>query len=267
MVSGENNGGLRHKSRHKPRHELGPLPEKRDWLGAGEYSTSGRYKLVARWWLIKAAERVVPELLQSLHDDVYPEFAGLVPADARIRHFDQLKDKPALRDALLGWAARFHITEKDTWLLGDVVKCLDHWRRSPEDREVLDSKAFKPILVESGFGPAPGSIPFEFRYPGWDPLSTSFEGWCERLRRRFEVKVRVYGKNIRKPFEEAGLDRNPGRVNPEHFKWLALHWFAGLSYEKIHKLHPAGVNDRTAIQKGVARAADIAGLTERIARV
>jgi len=217
--------------------------------------------------LIEAAIRKVPGFLASLRDDVYPKFAGFVPPDARIQHFEQLKDKPALRDALLGWAARFHITDKDAWLLDGTLKCLDRWHRSPEDRAVLDHKAFKPVLVESGVGPAPGSIPFEFRYLGWDPLSTSFEGWCERVRRRFEVKVRVYGKNIRKPFEEAGLDRNPGRVNPEHFEWLALHWFAGLSYEKIHALHPTDASDRTTIQKGVARAADIAGLTERIARV
>src|SRR5215831_8807771 len=146
MVSGEENGRLRHKPRHKKRHELGPLPKERAWLVSGEYSTGDRARLVARWWVIEAAIRKVPGFLESLRDNVYPKFAGVGPADARILRFEQLKDKPALRDALLAWTARFHIIEKDTWLLDGALRCLDRWRRSPEDRAVLDHSAFKPQL-------------------------------------------------------------------------------------------------------------------------
>ena len=292
MVSGENSGKLRHKPRHKP----AALPAKGPkWLVLGEYTMHGRDRLAARWWLIQAVAREVPRLLESLRDNVYPRFAALdipterpawrfadlecwarevkgVRKNKRVRLLAAQESQRSFCGFLLAWATGFHITTNDAWILDGVVRILASWRRVPEMRTRPDyggadllRAAFAPPPAESGF--VPGARPFRPRFPGWDPIWISFEGWSKIMRDRFDKALSAYEVRMRKQAEAAGYVKMAGRASEDHFTWLALYQFAGFTYERIHRRYPTRVNDRTAIQKGVARAAQLAGITLRTRRL
>jgi hypothetical protein len=275
-------GGKNERLRHKPRHSAAGSPKQGSkWLGAGEYTISGRDQLAARWWLIQAVAREVPRLLESLHDDAYPKFAALdvLTAQKREWRFSDLerwersvKSQPSFCDFLLRWGAGFHITTKDVWILDGVVQVLASWCRVPAMRERPDHggtdllrAAFAPPCPEREFVPA--RHPFRPSLEGWDSVWISSEGYDAIARDQFERKLSAYKARIRKQAEATGYRKLAGRADEDHFTWLALYQFAGLTYRQIHERYPTRVGDRTAIQKGVARAAKLAGIIVRTGRV
>ena len=81
----------------------------------------------------------------------------------------------------------------------------------------------------------------------------------------FKDELRNYLKAMRTRVEEAGYRKLAGPVTDYHFEWAALHWFAGLSFEKIsdgaEKYGTMNCADRAAIHKSVTKVLRLAGIT------
>jgi hypothetical protein len=238
-------------------------------LTCSEFLASGRNGLNqqvgnARWQLLLAIQRNVPEFFEQLRDEVYPAFAKLAkPGYWRTGFSFSMWQSRSDRDReltpiLMKWARRFHV-EGETWILEGALQTLSTWNQFPHCRENLEILGFrKPVCV-------PGLISdhehaFHFEDEGWDPTLISFAGWCVNVRKRFDAAMKQHGQQMRALVKGRGGVRAVVRSREEHFDWLALYQIANASLESIAR---SASRAKTTISKGIHQAAKFARIRIR----
>jgi len=180
----------------------------------GELGTSSEVARYARGLSLRAINRVTPEVLQRLHDDVLPIFL-------------KAHSGAVLHKAIATWARSVHL---DADWIKDVAKhTLAMWAQEPPEKldwgmpldQYLPRKS-KTLLVK------------------WNPKMETAAAFKSRVRQevdRFQTQLR-----------SAGWLRQREIRSPQVFEWLLLHQVRGLSYSRI--ANEAGRTRRT-VEEGV----------------
>jgi hypothetical protein len=239
-------------------------------LTASEFLANGRDGLNqqvanARWQLMLAVQRKVPEFFERLRDEVYPAFARLAKpgywrTGLSLSMWQPRSDPDRqLTPILTKWARRFNV-EGEIWILEGALQTLSTWNKFPHCRENLEILGFrKPVCV-------PGLVwdqehAFHFDDEGWDPTLISLAGWRVNVRKRFEAAMKRHGQEMRTLMQERGGVPAVIRSSAEHFDWLALYQCAHASLESIAER--ARYGDKTTISKGMHQAAKLAHIRIR----
>jgi hypothetical protein len=126
----------------------------------------------ARWQLLLALRRKVPEFFEQLRDEVYPAFARLTKpgywhTGFSFSMWQSRSDRDReLTPILMKWARRFRV-EGETWILEGALQTLSTWNRFPHCRENLEILGFrKPVCVPGLIGDQEHA--FHFEDEGWD---------------------------------------------------------------------------------------------------
>jgi len=233
-------------------------------LTASEFLAVGRNELNqqvanARWQLILAARRNVPEFFERLRDEVYPVFERLAEPDwdtsASFAMWQSRSDPDRqLTPILMNWARRFNV-EGETWILQGALKTLSIWGKFAHCRENLEIVGFRQLVCVSGLVRYHERA-FHFEDDGWDPTLMSFAGWRASALERFEAKMKQHEQRMQALVKERGGVPAVMRSSEEHFDWLALYQFANVPLECIAQ--HAGYGDKTTISKGMHQAAKLA---------
>jgi hypothetical protein len=221
----------------------------------------------ARWEFILALDRVVPDVLQKLRDEVYPKFAAEQhKGTPRVPEFT-----PSIEALLSDWARHFHL-DSAPWIITGAKTTLARWHRapamldrftSPDDPQVYARNAYRgfytPVAEYREMSDA--ETRFNLDDPGWDPKFQPFAEWREYMESRFKEALRQYEARVRALALERGLIKVP-LYTREHFEWLALFQCGNLSLEQIRFRYPL-VGDNSAISKGMHTAAETIGVSVR----
>jgi len=255
----------------KPREELIPQGEYYKPGGDAEDLVACNARTRFLLWV----QVLAPEVLGSLRDDVSPAFRALYRrkhrrrtrdwnfdhwwrwSDLRRAGADLPRDLVApLREALLSWAKRFHLT--DEWVLDQALMTLRVWEEAGQGADRLSW--FLP-QVENASPISDVEGMFAFLTLGWGP---AVETWAEanaRIRRAFDRYLNHYRCQIEGLCEQRGWKRTPHkRRGSPHLVWLLLYQVKGWRYGEIARKHHA---DRNTVKDGIQSVADLIGLTVR----
>jgi hypothetical protein len=213
----------------------------------------------ARWQLILALQRKVPEFFERLRDEVYPAFGRLAePSWGKGAGFAmwQSRSDPdrQLTRVLMSWAQRFNV-EREAWILEGALRTLSNWGKFARCRENLEIVGFRQLVC------VPGLVwdherAFHFEDDGWDPTLMSLAGWRISAFERFEATIEQHGHRMQALVKERGGVPAVTRSSEEHFDWLALYQCANVPLASIAQR--AGYGDRSTISKGMHQAAKLA---------
>jgi len=234
-------------------------------LTAGELLASDRNGLNqqvanARWQLILAVQRKVPEFFERLRDEVYPAFARLPKPDHRRTRASfpmwQSRSDPdrQFTPILMTWAHRFNVTG-ETWILEGALQTLSNWSKFAHCRENLEIVGFRQLVCVPGLVWDHERV-FHFEDEGWDPTLMSLPGWRVNTRKQLEIAMKQHGQRVQALVKKRGGVPAVLRSSEEHFDWLALYQCANAPLESIAK--GAGYGDKTTISKGMRQAAKLA---------
>jgi hypothetical protein len=233
-------------------------------LTASEFLASGRTGLNqqvanARWQLILALRRKVPEFFVRLRDEVYPAFGRLAkPGWGTGASFAMWRSRSdpdrELTPVLMSWARRLNV-EREAWILEGALRTLSNWGKFARCLENLEIVGFRQLVC------VPGLVwdherAFHFEDNGWDPTLMSLAGWRISAFKRFEASIEHHGQQMRALVKARGGVPAVIRSSEEHFDWLALYQCANVPLESIAQR--AGYGDRTTISKGMHQAAKLA---------
>jgi hypothetical protein len=260
-------------------------------LTLGDYPLSDQDLTAgARREFIKALGEVVPEVFSDLRNNIFPEYAilaGDIPPDPSVdlnnsdslREYIRLSDeaypywKPGwsfdewcvrsdedkrLAPCLLQWSRRYHL-EYD-WILEGALQTLYLWHLFPHLREGMDLRGFDEF--SAGLARVhPGQHTFHFE-AFWDPQFQRWRDFSKRTQKRFQIELAKYEDRLRLIMEEHGIIRAPFRHSVEHFQWLALYQCAEWPLKRI-QIKYKHTNHKTAISKGITRAAELVQVVKR----
>ena len=229
------------------------------------YDREGRLaSLAARHFFLQAISAHAPEVVEQLADRPYKAAMALwlkreeSPVAAEFFDHDWWEDlrlatdrmRPALlplKESLLEWGARFHLTED--WCYETALTTVRTWVESPTTYEGREWRT----------GGAGGMDDIEFRFRHAPTFETR-----ESAHRRFRRELReFYEIEIPKRAAELGLQRTRKTPKPEHLEWLVKFQVLEMSWADIwYKDHSTG-SKRDNILKSARRAAELIGLTLR----
>jgi hypothetical protein len=187
-------------------------------------------------------------------------------------HAEQTPEVRRMRDGLLQWSERFHLTSE--WLLNAALYTLCQWDRYPIETLKLIYRDGDPDRLRSL--PVDGGLlcPFtleerEFRLHdgGWEAGYESWTAFQKRIRTAFKASLVGYEKRLKRLAENRKYTEPPEIRNQQQFDWLALYQSSFLSPKDIKKLlereTPPHHTEENTIFKAVEKTADLIGLTLR----
>ena len=222
-----------------------------------------------RLLLFETIKGIYPEMLRKLSDEVFPLFEKLVGSGLKfwgmwgprfVSSYELLaipdasarqRKRRNLKSALDAWADTFNVTER--WAKDEAVRTLWRWHCDPEWRKSL---RWNPSCVPSSYPPT--GEPFEFGCEGWETKHLTWSSFSESVRRRFEEKLREYGKKTRWHAESYGLVRSRRKYSRANFEWFVRYQFAGRSSTEIAK-EGYGDDPDSTVLKGIKAAAKLIG--------
>jgi hypothetical protein len=238
-------------------------------LGSGELASSdpedSQSVFAARVALIEATREPLPEFLQTLFDDVFPEYCSLVAGHPEFRDFmftwqmfralPPRSDYKSVTKALIGWAHRFHADED--WILQHAWRAFKAWDRFPESKQSLEwwqGKNFRSVFV---------SERFQFEFEQWWPQLRTWTWYRAALQTAFDKAVSEFESKTRAAALAQGLIPAPRTHSADNFDWFVLYQFRGLSSSQI-AARIAGSKaekppDASTILKGVKTAQKLVG--------
>ncbi len=218
----------------------------------------------ARWILIDAIQRLVPEFLQALQTEVYPEFLRLAKGNRDYfclgTPFEFWKKRSDSNGEMTGhlktWAQHFEADE--TWVLEGALGAMTLWTMSDESRRSLDSNGFRQVTVGDRTIAYRDEAQFCFK-DRWDPQSTRWEKFREESTKRFKKELGSYKEGMRELAKDLRLEKSRVKYSPEHFDWLALYKCGGLSLKDICERYSRDhENAKTTVHRGISTAAELA---------
>ena len=176
-----------------------------------------------------------------------------------IEHFLDQFEVRQLRDAVLGWALKFNLT--DEWVLDRAMQTLYRWRKTPETENAWGSF---PIFAGDGLIIEATERLFDFQHEGW---GVEFEPWDEFLQRfqsDLDKKLDVYRQRVLNIAQTRGWTQRPNILyKPGHFQWLAVFQTRGKSPAEVLEDTNMREMDPSTALKAIQNVADAIGLTLR----
>ncbi|NPV52636.1 MAG: hypothetical protein HPY71_03830 [Firmicutes bacterium] len=230
-------------------------------VGPGEYTTPEGQKAEAQSFFLIAVERLAPEVLKALAEEVYPCYQG-----------EDMRYVPdSLRAALDAWMQKFHI--KADWILEQALDTMSLWRQYPP---VLKWEPLEWGII--ALGPAEWyPVPKEeqrliFHSDGWhidietrgqarDRLMSEFKAYLEEYLNY--VEAIAGGRGWTRTFEKRGRS---ARGKPDlHFEWLVRHQVQGWTCERIAEEYGGEDQwlDPASVWQGIRETAELIGLRLR----
>jgi len=203
-------------------------------LAFGELVTDEVERAEARGQVLAVIERVAPEVLRALRDEVLPSYAAR--AHLSLPSTPIVLLPAGLRAALEAWANRLGFKAQD-WLLEQALQTLEVWHRCPFLLEEPLEWAVYPGA--SYWAPvSPQERRLVFQDPGWNPAEETWAAAEKRIRQAFEQHLKAYRERIERRARERGFKRpaeKRARSGPEdlHFEWLVRHQVQGWTCERI----------------------------------
>lgn len=139
----------------------------------------------ARLDLMRAVNRLFPEMLQRLSSDVLPAYAELAKSGFSFDSFlwhprlsPRLKipEDSLLKTALSQWAIKYH-AETD-WFLDETLKTLRGWHVAPDWRESLRWNPHSGVTSTLTMGRE-----FEFACEGWEMQLLTWDKYVKSVRK------------------------------------------------------------------------------------
>jgi len=203
-------------------------------LTFGEYDSpldkhtfwSARLRLMAR------VQMVYPRMLEELRDDVFPLFEDYVRTlpggwlDYPTR-FE--REHEALRARITTWASRFH-ADGEEWITEAALRTLDLWLRSQTALAELRWHPDTPAESLMNY-----TRNFEFKEARWEPEIVTWAQYRHDLRKKFEIALHTYQKEVEKKARELGRERVRVSYSEKNLDWFILYQFGGLSSVEIEK--------------------------------
>jgi hypothetical protein len=230
-------------------------------LGIGDLATPAMVQKTAQVRLLRAVEKLAPEVLESLRRDVLPVYAhiaietsrGKAPHTwahllARWAHIraSNLVLRPALlslKGALEAWAERWHLSEE--WVFNAALRNLNFWHEQPALHNHLSWLG----LGQAWWSPASEE---ERRPEGWDPSCETSE--------EFRARIEKYMAQQEELAQMRGWKKTPLKTAPEHFEWLVFFQVKGQPFSRIATRVQ---RDRNTIKAAVEKTAVLTGLSLR----
>ncbi|HAI20687.1 MAG TPA: hypothetical protein DCM14_02090 [Clostridiales bacterium UBA8153] len=210
---------------------------------------------------LHAVERLCPEVLKSLRDEVRESLESLEDED--LLSFWRSEDRYPDELILEAWAERFNINVP--WILGVANDTLEVWWKHPDTMEPLQWMWW----LGPGYPRACAwlelrTAPFTFGGEAWLPIKERRQVFVERTRAAFERELGAYVEGIGRLAQDAGLEKTPEKRKLVHFDWLVHYQVQGWSMRKIADHYSGeGVLSEDTIAKGVRQAAKLVGLKLR----
>jgi len=236
-------------------------------LGLGDYVSTdpedSQSVFIARIALIEATRKPLPEFLQTLFDEVFPEYCRLVAGHGEFREFtftwQMFRSLPPRTDyeqvtkALIGWARRFNAEED--WVIEQAWRAFKAWDKFPESRDSLE------WWQDHGWRNIFRSEPFQFKWEPWLPQLRPWITYRAAMQKAFEKAVGEFECKTRAGALAQGLTSAPRTHSADNFEWFVLYQFAGWSSSRIEaKLARSDGNpDASTILKGVKTAQKLIG--------
>jgi len=239
-------------------------------LGMGDYVTQdpedSQSVFFARIALIEATRRHLPQFLQRLSREVFPEFCRLVEGNGSLRGIPitwQMAqslssgiEHERFNQVLIGWARAFNAEEE--WILQQAWRALQVWLAFPEFRESLEwgqGHAWREVFR---------SERFQFEWESWQVQLRPWTKYRAGLQRAFEKAVKEFEITTRAAALAHGLISAPRTHSADNFDWFILYQFRGLSSSKIAaRIAASGKSgappDPSTILKGVRAAQKLVG--------
>jgi len=200
-------------------------------------------KHILRAELFKAIERVVPEAISSLADEVFPVYLQAFPRRRRPWKLEQVKGEKTLLQKLKAWGEKWNF-EAD-WALDIACFLLSTWASRPSSLGKID-------CLPTGEGLPPPVVPLLRIYP-WEPWEEAEEEFDRRAKRTLKKHKEV----VKKLYKKAGWEEPPekrARSGPvqQHFDWLALYQVGGRSQKSIAIMDNV---TRESVSKGIKKVA------------
>lgn len=235
-------------------------------LFGGDKVTAEETLAAARIRFLQDLQLILPEVLQSLHDNVLPDYSKAHKAANNLnigylKSWDLVSSlspyKPflvPLATSLNNWASSFHLEPehfkqqphssssdflkelhrvqpllRPDWVLNTALRTLAAWHRdAPVEGKLIWS--FPGLSF-----PARPMLK-DLNPPEYDP--------SKQTSKNYDAELEDYRISVNKHFREAGYTRAEDKVSLEHFKWLGLRQVKGYSAEALVnalKLDPRSV--------------------------
>jgi hypothetical protein len=211
---------------------------------------------VGRIVFLSRIERVAPEVLRTLHDEVLPVYRAERAREAP----NGVADSPGLADTLDGWARQWHLT--DDWLMQDALHTMDWWVRAPQSTARLQwhPDGWGSMVHE----PEPLTLSWQPTLIRWD----EFERHAREAMSRYRAEVDAWAR-------ERGLERAPEKNAPRrsrdpgaHFEWLIRYQVQGWTHAKIAqhyaRAYDAAKRSSPTVSRALHETAALIGLTLRV---
>lgn len=231
----------------------------------------GRLHFLAR------IEKVAPEVLTTLCDDVLPAFRDaweeahpFLRSQFFTRGWNALETMPdmmrgphlpVLLRTLAAWGGKWHLT--DPWVLDDALSTLKHWTENP-DSCAGQLYWYAPWGGRSRTLSVPALSPWVPEQESWDGFTRRVEDWMQRNRAAGDAASQAHGW-VRAPEKRAQHSGDPFM----HHEWLACWQVLERSAAYIASHYDVGkgrrneFGDETTVIKALKATAEQIGLTRR----
>jgi hypothetical protein len=215
---------------------------------------------------LMAIERVAPQVLRTLREDVFPLYRKHRPRSQRaylsLWTDYKLQDLVLqdLRPGIERWANHYHlggpvgstpprgVDPLVDWMGPIILATLMTW-----GKEGAGARLAWCIFNQFSVGAyMEHPDPFRFRTEGWAVLRETEPDFRARATREFEEALGQYMRRRFADAEARGKCPMPSKVKPEHFDWLVKFQVLRESHSRIVSLSG---RQRSAVSDGIRRAA------------
>lgn len=241
-------------------------------LGYGELTPSAA--IPARREFFRAIERVAPEVVSSLAQEVFPLYSAACEAGRTVVTREQMVGKSpelkALREALDKWAENWGL--RAAWCLDYAIFFLHFWRVLPRTvgqvRALPGGGPFKfplkeihPDLDRDELGQR-DEIPEPPAFDEWEPWLETREAYLERAKAALER----YCDQVQAAYEQAGwqegVEKRARSGTPlVHFEWLVRYQVQRRTCERIaEECQDEEGLDPASVYQAISETAKLIGL-------
>lgn len=196
-----------------------------------------------RGQFLREVETTAPEVLESLRDNVLPEYAKAYDASVQsgenvLSVLNRSRWSQSLRTAIIEWIRKYRLLRgrhPPEWILSQMESTLSTWTRHPS--LVSDPPGWVWVGGQTmERTPSPEQFLITLPTYKWDWRLTRESADEARNRILEEIRDAVDLRFKEMQSLIAPLPRVPNKRRPEHFTWAVQHQVKGMTFEEIGKL-------------------------------